>query len=521
MRKAYINCHIDQSDDTAFLVEDETIIKTGSSEEIRQEIRESDEEIDLNGMLVMPGFVDSHMHVLELGYYLSNLILSDAKSISEIQTMIQKKIPEVTGDDWITGRGFHENQFAEKRMITKSDLDAVTMDIPVAITRACGHVMVLNSKALDRMNIQEDVEIEGGSISFATGLVTENGIYYVHERMPEPDEKKIEEYLKKGIACANSYGVTTVGSDDFLSITKDYKNVLNVMEKMSYQEKLNIRINEQCEFNDIKEFAGFLDDGYTFDVGNDFFRIGPLKLILDGSLGASTAALQTPYLADHSNRGTLCMREEDLEMFVKLANRFNMPTIAHAIGDRALDQILRIFDEAVLEGNPLHHGIVHCQCMRQDQIQVVLKKQLACYFQSLFIDSDAGILNEKVDPELARTSYPYKTLCQGTSACNGSDAPVELPDALKGIQLAVTRTSLIDGTKMNKDECLSVGEAIDSYTKNGAKVLFMDDRIGRIAMGYYADFVVLDSDIRKMNPEDIHNTKVMMTVMNGRTVFER
>lgn len=521
MRKAYVNCHIDKSDDTAFLVEEETIIKTGSTEAIREDMSESDEEIDLNGMTVMPGFVDSHMHVLELGYYLSNLVLSEADSISKLQEMIRKKIPEVKDDEWLTGRGFHEDRFVEKRMITKNDLDAVTTDIPIALTRACGHIMVLNTKALDLLHIQEDVEMEGGYVTFSSGLVEENGVYYVHARMPEPDEKKIEAYLKKGIACANSYGVTTIGSDDFLAITKDYKNVLNVMEKMAYQQKLNIRINEQCEFNDLKEFAGFLDDGYTFDVGNDFFRIGPLKLILDGSLGAATAAVQKNYPGEAANRGTLCMRDEDVEMFVKLANRFNMPTIAHAIGDRALDQILNVFDDAVLPGNPLHHGIVHCQLMRQDQIETVLRKQLVCYFQSLFIDSDASQLIKKVDPQLAKTSYPYKTLCEGTIAANGSDAPVELPDVMKGIQLALTRTSTIDGTRMNAAECLSIDEAIASYTENGARAFFMDDRIGKIAVGYYADFVVLEHDIRKMNPEDIGKTKVMMTVVNGRTVFER
>lgn len=521
MKTAYIHCNIYKNENDAFLVLEDRIETIGTTDEILALVGENDEEVDLHGMSVYPGFVDTHMHLVNLGFYLDHLVLSGSTSISAIQSMIQKKLASIQEGEWIIGRGFHDEQFEEGRMIEKRDLDAITTEVPIALTRACGHKMVVNSKVLELMNVEEDTELDGGRIDFESGLVEETGIHYVHSFMREPDEKQLKKYIQLGSDCLNSYGVTTVCSDDFLSVTKNYKTVLNVLEQMSYQDALNVRIHEQCEFNDVQEFAGFLDDGYTYDVGNDNFRIGPLKLILDGSLGAKTAAVRDGYLDDKSNKGVFCMKDEDIEMFVALANRFNMPTITHAIGDAALEKILKIFDEQVLEGNPLHHGVVHCQLMSEKQKNRIIQKQLIAYFQSLFIDSDAGILPKSVSENLANTSYPYKSLLEGTIACNGSDAPVEMPNAMKGIQLAVTRTSTLDGSQLNQEECMSVEEAIDSYTINGAKAIFMEDRIGKIEEGYYADFVVVDQNLETINPTNIHNSKVMMTIKGGKVVFER
>ena len=249
---------------------------------------------------------------------------------------------------------------------------------------------------------------------------------------------------------------------------------------------MNLRVNEQCEFNDVEEFSRFLDEGYTFDVGNDLFRIGPPKLVTDGSLGARSAAMSKPYHDAQDTTGIMNYSVEEMQTFVQLANQFNMPTIAHCIGDRAVDDVLEAYAGNVYEGNPLHHGIVHCQILRQDQIDQIIQKKLSCYFQSIFLSTDAAIVENRVGEALAKTSYPYKTLYENTIASNGSDAPVEMPNALLG-----------------------------------AEQLFMQDRIGKIAPDYYADLVVLDTDITKVEANQIHEAKVMMTFMNGEVVFER
>lgn len=215
------------------------------------------------------------------------------------------------------------------------------------------------------------------------------------------------------------------------------------------------------------------------------------------------------------------MDETEIETFVRLANRFNMPTIAHAIGDRAVETMLDIFEDTVYEGNPLHSGLVHCQIMSAKQLKRIIDMKLSCYIQPQFIDADASIVEKRAGKKLAESSYPFKTLFEHTLTSGGSDAPVELPDPLASITMAVTRTSMHTGDSMNQNECLSVEQAIELMSEKGYEQLFMNDRFGKIAKGFTADFCVIDQDIRTLKPEEITDAKIMMTVMNGRTVYER
>ena len=506
MKKALINATIYKSEKQAILIEDNKILIVGMNEDVLQQISDSDEVIDLNGMFVLPGFVDSHMHLAGLGFYLSCVQLATCTSLEDMKERLLARLSTLKQGQWLIARGYNEETFTDAKVKpTKDFLDAISKDVPICVTRSCGHSMSCNTKALQLASMNESKD----------GIVEEMDINVVHEAWPKVDESTLIDYIQKGIACANAFGVTTVGSDDFLSICDSYELPLNTFEKLSYQEKMNLRVNEQCEFNDVEEFSIFLDEGYTFDVGNDLFRIGPLKLVTDGSLGARSAAMSKPYHDAQDTTGIMNYSVEEMQTFVQLANQFNMPTIAHCIGDRAVDDVLEAYAGNVYEGNPLHHGIVHCQILRQDQIDQIIQKKLSCYFQSIFLSTDAAIVENRVGEALAKTSYPYKTLYENTIASNGSDAPVEMPNALLGIELAITRNG------MHQEESLSVEQAIDSYTIKGAEQLFMQDRIGKIAPDYYADLVVLDTDITKVEANQIHEAKVMMTFMNGEVVFER
>lgn len=510
MRRGFINSRIWNSEATAFLIDEGRFIKLGTNEEITK-LTGADELIDLSGMFVVPGFVDSHMHLAELGYYLSQIQLIGVKDRNEIKHKIEGYRHQDPEAEWIIGRGWDETLMERP---DRAFLDEICPDLPAAFTRVDGHVMAVNTKALQEAGIEEDSEIEGGTIHYAEGILEENAMTLIQDILPVPDEKRIRQYIETGAKLANSYGVTTVGSDDFVAVVRDYKPVLNVFEQMSYQEALTVRVNEQCEFPDLKTYAEFLDEGYTMDVGNDFFRIGPLKLIADGTLGSETAAVTKGY-ADHpGSQGIMTMHEDDISLFTELASNYNMGVIVHAIGDGAVDTVLKVFKQFVLEGNPLHSGLVHCQILRQDQIDEIKKMHLSCYVQSLFEEDDGRILRERVGSERAETCYPFTTLLEGTLTSNGSDAPVCMPKAVHGISLAVNG---VQGIK----ETMSVEQALQSYTLKGAEQLFMSDVIGKIVEGYYADFAVLDQDITACDPKEIDRTKVMMTVMNGETVFEK
>ena len=316
----------------------------------------------------------------------------------------------------------------------------------------------------------------------------------------------------------NRYGVTACGSDDFMSTGADWKTVMDAYSQLSYQQRMTVRVSQQCEFESPESFASFLDEGYSTGIGDDFFMIGPLKLVCDGSLGAHTAAMSEPYRDKKDEKGILLYDDEEMLVLMKLAAQFNMPTICHAIGDRAVDQVLKNLKKVNLPGNPLGHGLVHCQIMRPDQIKQIHEMNLNCYIQSAFIEDDAPILESRVEKTRADTSYPYATLFHSVNTSNGSDAPVTEPDVMKGIQLAVTRKTMDGKSAMNLKECLTVNEALASYTSRGAKALQMD--IGEIAVGKKGDLVVLETDPRTLGKTEIGQDKVLLTIMNGEVVYD-
>ncbi len=521
MAKGYINACMKDTDATAFIVDFGEFIKIGSNEEILSMLTQEDEIIDLNGSFVSSGFIDSHMHLLEIGHYLRNVQLDHCKSITQVQESLKLAVVGKSKNDWVIARGFNEENFDEPIMITKQMLDDVSSIIPICVTRADGHLMVVNSAALNLAGIMMDSTFEGGTIDFEQGILTELAIQLIHDCWPLPDIDSIKEDILAGAKYANQFGITAVGSDDFLSVTKDWGLVLDAFMSLAYQGKLTVRVNEQCEFESAEKFASFLDEGYTSGVGDDFFRIGPLKMILDGSLGARTAALTTPYADNPDTKGQLIYTNSELKAWLELASSYNMPTICHAIGDAAVDQALSQFEKVVLEGNPLHHGLVHCQILRKAQIEKILQMQLDCYIQSIFIDVDANMLEERVGSRKAQTCYPFKTLYEGTLCANGTDAPVQQPDVLLGLQMAVTRQNSETKKEMNQNETLTIAQALDSFTNRAATITGFDDITGQILEGYKADFVVLENNPLSQDVNQLIDNKVLMTVVNGDVVYER
>ena len=519
MAKAYINAKIWRSDASAFLIEDHRFTMIGDDQTVIDAAKDG-EVIDLKGAFVTPGFIDSHMHLAYYGYFLGTVPLGECMSAAEIVEAVRAKAADLGPGQAVEGMGYNESAFTSgPKAITKADLDSIATEIPIVLIRHCGHVVCVNSKALELCGIDAHTYIEGGEIDFENGLLKENATQPLFSTLGHANAAEYEEYIHRGMKAVNAYGITACGSDDFLLRSDNYKMPLDIYSRLSYQGKMTVRVNEQCEFRTPEDLAEFLDEGYTTGVGNEYFTIGPLKVIVDGSLGGRSAKMSEPYADDPTTTGTIAVDEEKMDIMVGLANKYNMPAISHAIGDGAVDQVLRVYRKYLLPDNPLGYGLVHCQIMRPDQTQEIIDRKLYCFIQSLFVDSDASILKERVKPELADTSYPWKTLYEHTNTSNGSDAPVETPDALKGIYYAVTRTSTMTGDQMNQAECLSVEQALESYTEKGAKAFGMEDVLGRIAEDYYADFTVIDTDITACKVEDILKAKVIRTVVGGEDVY--
>ena len=248
------------------------------------------------------------------------------------------------------------------------------------------------------------------------------------------------------------------------------------------------------------------------------FRIGPLKMVGDGSLGSRTAHLSVPYRGGNGGRGYSLFSDEHMNAMVSYAHAHGMQVAIHAIGDACLDQVLNAMELALREHPRAdhRHGVVHCQVSRLDQLERIRALHLHVYAQSIFLDYDNHIVNRLLPPALAQSSYSWKTLLEsGVSVSNGSDCPVELPNVMAGIECAVTRQSL-DGTgPYLPHEAFSVQEALDSYTSHGAEASFDEHRKGRIREGYLADFVILGQDPFQCEPRQIHSIPILASYLNG------
>lgn len=516
MRKIYLYANLYNCDADSFVVEDGVFSYVGLVEESLKYKTDKYEIIDLKGNFVCPGFNDSHMHLIGTGYYYSCCQLQDCKSLNDVADNLLLEIADKQEGEWIIGRGWNQDNFDKVELPTKAFLDKISMTHPICITRCCGHIAVANSCAMELAKINGDTIIENGEVDYEKGIFKELAIDLLHKHFPSITKEKLKEYITKGSKVCNKYGITSCQSDDFVSLTDDFELPLEAFDELSKENKLTVRINEQCQFLSVHDFKKFLNLQYKNK--GDYFKIGPLKMLGDGSLGARTAFLSKPYNDDPATRGIANYTETEFAEMVELAYQNKMGSIIHSIGDGILDRILSVFEKTNDLNNSLRSGLVHVQLTRQDQLDKIIKMKLHCYIQSIFIDYDAKIVKQRVG-ELADTSYAFKTLYENTTVSNGSDSPVENPDCLKGIECAVTRCSIDSTTPYRIDESLTINQAIDSFTSQGAVASFEENIKGKIEKGMFADFVILSEDPRKIDMNQLHNIKIKQTILGGKVVY--
>lgn len=531
-RKIYINAKVYTGDDFAsgFSVENgkfTEIFDNNSINDIDGEL------IDLGGKFVCAGFNDSHMHLLNMGQTLDMAQLAaHTTSLEDVLDCLREHISEnnLSPGAWVRGRGFNQDYFSgEHRFPTRWDLDTVSTEHPICISRACGHICVVNSRALEMLGIDKNTpQPRGGRFAVdengePLGQFFENAMDLIFKAIPVPDREDVRRMIKKACARLNSYGITSCQSDDYETIPQlGYSTVMSVMEEMAESGELTVRVNEQSHFTNVEKLSEFIAAGYH-KRGNERFKNGPLKMLGDGSLGARTAYLSRPYADAPSTCGIPVYTQQQFDEMCGLANRNGMPIAVHSIGDGILDCVLDAYEKALKEcpRRDHRHGIVHCQITRPEQLQRIKDMGLHVYAQSIFIDYDSRIVLERVGEELASTSYAARSFMEnGVSFSNGSDAPVEDPVVMCGIECAVTRRSIgSNAAPYRPEEALTVQQAIDSFTKGGAYASFEEDLKGRIAPGMLADFVVLNDDPFSVETSSLHGISVAETYLNGERVY--
>ena len=520
----------------AFVVENGRFGYVGDSKTALSLAAEGDDIIDLQGQFVCPGFNDSHMHLLNYGNVLSIAPLAQhTSSLADLLDCMKNFLAEnpVEEGGWLRGRGWNQDYFTDvNRMPTRYDLDTISTDIPILATRACGHCLVVNSKALELLGITADTPSpEGGLIEKdengqPNGRFYDNAMDPIYDAVPAPSKEQVKNMIRLSCKALNSYGVTSSQTDDYSSIrTIPWQLINEAYEELERDGELTVRVYEQSNFTTVESLQEYIDAGHLTGTGSELFKFGPLKMLGDGALGARTAFLTKPYADDPSTVGLPVFSQQLMDDMVMCAHKNGLQICVHAIGDGCLDMVLSAYEKALAAypRDDHRHGIVHCQLTRPDQLQKIADMKLHVYAQSIFLDYDINIVEVRAGKELASTSYSWKTLMnKGVTVSNGSDCPVELPFCLGSMQCAVTRKNLRgDVGPYLPDEAFTVKEALDSYTSEAAKASFEENIKGKIASGMLADFLILGENLFTADVNHIKDIPVLATYLGGKKVYSK
>jgi len=488
------------------------IVDVGADQQILSYATDETKIIDLNGLTVVPGLIDCHVHMLDFGQSLRQLDLRYVGSVKEMQSKLND-YARSQRHGWILGRGWDQDRFDEKRYPNRWDLDAALNDRPVFLTRVCGHIGVVNSKALELAGINREMSLSNRQIDRdretgeLTGILREESLELVHRVIPKLSPEEIEESCLLACQRAVEAGLTSVNW--IVSSTEE----LRAIQKLDQKGQLPIRVYIGFPVELLNHLAGL---GLLTGFGSNKVKIGFIKVLADGSLGGHTAALNQPYSDQPDTRGIMLYTQRKLNKIVHDAHRAGLQIAVHAIGDRALGAAIKAF-RRVFEKSPRNdsrHRIEHCSVLNPTLIKDLSSMGIIASVQPHFIVSDFWVA-KRVGKERARWVYPFQSLThERITVAAGSDCPVEPIDPLLGIWAAVTRTD-------SYDENVTAEEALRMYTLNAAYASFEENRKGSIEAGKLADFTVLSEDPCSISPEKIKDIAVEMVIIDGRIVYKR
>lgn len=502
------------------------ITAVGTNEEIRRWIGPATRVIDAHGKLVVPGFNDAHVHFLSGGKQLSSVQLRDAKSKEEFVNRLNKFASKLATGRWITGGDWDHENWPGAPLPEKEWIDTVTSQNPVFISRLDGHMALANSVALRIGGVTKDTpDPPGGLIARnpitgePTGVLKDAAMNSVARHIPESSFDERLAAARAATDHAASLGVTSVqdmsGDGDVL-----------VYRELLRRGELKTRIYAMAP---LPQWQRSKNLGLKAAVGDAWIRQGGLKGFADGSLGSTTALFFDPYLDDPRTSGL-----PSDEMFpegamlerIRAADEAGLQVMIHAIGDKANSQILSLFEQVARHNatKDRRFRIEHAQHLRFDDIPRFATHRVIASMQPYHCADDGRWAEKRIGTERAKGTYAFRSLLDaGVTLAFGSDWNVAPLDPIQGIAAAVTRQTL-DGAHPGgwvPEQKISVEEAVRAYTVGSAFAEFTDQAKGTLAVGKLADFVVLSQDIFAIEPTIINATEVLLTVADGKVVFER
>ncbi len=526
--KAFINGKIYTVNDKqpfaeAVLIEKNKIIFVGSNDEVLTRTGLIPEVIDLEGKLMLPGFIDNHTHFLSGGFYISGIDLRIAKSKEEFREILKSYIIKHP-DRWITGGRWDHETWSEVILPTKELIDDISQNNPVFVSRLDGHMGVANSFALKLAGITKATEDPvGGFIERdpktgePTGILKDNAMDLVFKVIPEHSDEEKSEALQAALDEAKRLGVTSVHD-----ITE--MNDFNFLLETHQQDKLTCRLYSRLPITNYKKVIELISSFKNDEI----FSLGSLKGFSDGSLGSSTAWLSESYENQEDNFGLPndIVLDGRLEKWSKDADKNHLQICIHAIGDKANSFLLDMY-EKIKNENPVwdrRFRIEHAQHLKDKDVKRFSELGVLASMQPVHLLDDGNWAHKRLGEERISSSYKIRSLIDSDADVSfGTDWPVAPLNPLFGIYAAVTRR-----TSDNKnpegwipEEKISVEDAVRCYTLNSAYAGFQEKILGSIETGKLADMIVLSEDIFSISPERIKDVKIEMTIFNGEIIYRK
>lgn len=512
----------------AFALRGDRILAVGTRDEIIKFKGPDTKVVDLAGRFVMPGFNDAHMHLASAGREKMNVDMTGARTLDEFRERLLARVKTAPAEEWITGAGWDETLWPVKVTPTRYDLDEVSGGHPVFLSRIDGHIAVANTRALQLASVTVATkDPEGGKIDrdetgAPTGILREKAADAVRDIIPKPTPEKRRRTIELALADLASHGITS--AQDY-SQWEDFQ----VYEEIEKEGKLTARISEWLPFDDSIEELNRKRTSHP--ASDNMLHTGMLKGFMDGSLGSKTAALLMPYSDDPSNTGIPQYEPAKLNAMTKERALAGYQIGFHAIGDKGVAMALGAFAgaekaakasgvKAADGGADYRLRIEHAQVTTPDEILLFRDLKVIASMQPNHLITDMNWAESRLGPKRAQTSYAWaEFLSHGVVLAFGTDYPVEPVTPFRGIYCAVTRMSE-DGKKTYPGQRLTMEQALAAYTSGAAYAEFTEKEKGKLAAGMLADFVVLDQDITSIAPSKILETKVLRTVVGGKTVYE-
>src|SRR5579863_45883 len=481
--------------------------------------------VDLQGKMVVPGFIDNHVHFLDGGYYLANIDLRDAKSKADFISVFRHYTDSAKGKSWIRGGNWdHEAWGGELPRATW--IDSISGEHPVFISRYDGHMGLANSIALKMAGITKNTNNPpGGEIvkdpktGEPTGILRDEATNLVNKVITNLSEKELDESLQRAALHALSHGFTQVHDMGTYGGWID----MTTYRRAEAAGHLPIRIYSFVAISTWAKLDSFVKINGR---GNDLLRWGGLKGFVDGSLGSTTAWFYKPYLDAPKSTGLQVTDTILLRKWVLSADSAGLQVACHAIGDRANDWILNVYEEAEKLRPDKDHRfrVEHAQHLTQSAIERFARLKVIPSMQPFHAIDDGKWAAKRLDSPRLKRTYVFKSLLEtNANVTFGSDWPVAPLDPIAGIYAAVTRRTLDDKNPEGwfPEQKITVDQALRCYTVNNAWAGFQEQRTGKLKAGMLADLTVLSEDLFNMPPENIRNTKILITVVNGKEAFKR